>query len=85
MSSYNVEMPSLGMAMDEGQVTTYFVAVGDRVREGDILFEIEAEKVTAEVESPATGVVDEVLIDSGIDVPVGTILLRIVANDGDRE
>jgi pyruvate dehydrogenase E2 component (dihydrolipoamide acetyltransferase) len=70
-------MPSLGMAMDEGQVVKWHVAPGDVVEAGQVILEIESEKTTAEIEAPAGGEVGELLVAAGDTVPVDTILVRI--------
>lgn len=79
-------MPSLGMAMDEGQVVNWHVKPGDAVRAGQIVLEIESEKTTAEIETPVDGVVGDLLVEIGSTVPVDTVLVRIGADlDDARE
>lgn len=76
-------MPSLGMAMDEGQVVAWHVKPGDTVRAGQIVLDIESEKTTAEIETPVGGVVGDLLVEIGATVPVDTVLVRI--GDGSAE
>lgn len=73
-----VRMPSLGMTMEEGRVVAWLVREGQRVSQGQILLEIESEKVAYEVESPADGVVERILVAADATVPVGTPLVRIL-------
>ena len=57
-----VLLPQWGMGMSEGTVVEWKKAVGDKVTEGDIIADIEAEKATQELESPATGVITEIRV-----------------------
>jgi len=72
-----VRMPALGMTMEEGRVVRWLVQEGDRVRRGQAIAEIESEKVSYEVEAPADGVVEKLLVPQGAVVPVGTLLVLI--------
>ena len=51
-----VVMPKLGLVMKEGKITKWIKNEGDMVHEGEILVHIETEKLSAEYESPAAGV-----------------------------
>lgn len=66
-----VTMPQLGMAQDAGIVVTWHVAPGDRVAEGDGLFEVETDKATMTVPANASGYVAALLAGEGEEVPVG--------------
>ena len=72
-----VLLPQWGMGMSEGTVTTWFKKVGDRVTEDEPLAEIEAEKATQELESPATGVLTAIVVAEGEEVKVRTVLAII--------
>ena len=76
-----VLLPQWGMGMSEGTVTAWKKKVGDSVAEGEILAEIETEKVTQELESPATGVLTEILVGESQEAPVRTALAIIEASD----
>ncbi len=76
-----VLLPQWGMGMSEGTVTAWKKKVGDTVSEGEILAEIETEKVTQELESPATGVLTEILVGESQEAPVRTALAIIEASD----
>lgn len=78
----DVTMPKWGMSMQEGDLTTWHVKPGDAVTEGQTLATVETEKVDADVESPCTGTVTELLVDEGATVEVGTVIARIAAEDG---
>ena len=74
-----VRMPSLGMTMEEGKIVAWHVKEGDPVSRGQIMLEIESEKVAYEVEAPADGVVGKILVSADAVVPVGTPLVLILA------
>ena len=72
-------MPSLGADMEAGTLVEWNVKQGDRVRRGDIVAAVETDKGLIEVEIFEDGVVDELLVQQGTRVPVGTVLARINA------
>jgi pyruvate dehydrogenase E2 component (dihydrolipoamide acetyltransferase) len=67
-------MPQLGETVAEGKVTTWFKAIGDAVKPGDNLFEIETDKVSMEVPATAAGVITEIRVGVGEVAPVGAIV-----------
>jgi pyruvate/2-oxoglutarate dehydrogenase complex dihydrolipoamide acyltransferase (E2) component len=73
----DVVMPKWGMSMQEGHLSEWLVAVGDPVAEGQVLANVETEKVEAEIEAPQAGVVAELLVEAGTDVEVGTVIARL--------
>ena len=77
----DIIMPRLGLTMEEGTIVRWHAAEGDRVAQGQVLLDVETDKVTVEVEAPATGVMGSVLVNEGQKVPVGTLLGRIAAED----
>lgn len=76
-----VLLPQWGMGMSEGTVTEWLKKVGDRVEEDEPLAEIEAEKATQELESPATGILSEILVQEGEDAKVRTVVAIIETDD----
>lgn len=70
-------MPSLGADMDFGRVVNWRAAAGDRVTRGAVIVEVETDKGTFEVESPAGGVIGELIVAQGDRVPVGAVLATI--------
>jgi pyruvate dehydrogenase E2 component (dihydrolipoamide acetyltransferase) len=69
-------MPKLGLTMTEGLLAAWKVAPRQKVRQGDTLFVVETEKIANEVDAPADGVIDEILVPAGEVVPVGAVLAR---------
>lgn len=72
-----VRLPQEGMSMQEGTIVKWLAAVGDTVAKGDALAEVETDKVTFEVESPAAGTVTELVAQPGDVVPVREVIARI--------
>lgn len=66
-----VRLPQLGQTMEEGTVVDCRVKVGDEVKKGDVIFEIETDKATLEMESPADGFVKHILVEVDQTLPVG--------------
>src|SRR5262245_46651648 len=65
-----INMPKLGFDMAEGTLIRWVKQVGENINKGDVLAEIETDKATVEVESPASGVVLQHMVDQGTVVPV---------------
>jgi pyruvate dehydrogenase E2 component (dihydrolipoamide acetyltransferase) len=73
----DVLMPQLGETVAEGKIATWFKAVGDAIKPGDNLFEIETDKVSMEVPAITAGVLAEIRVPAGATVPVGAIVAVI--------
>ena len=75
--SYSFRLPDLGEGLTEGEVARWLVAEGDEVAEDDPLVEIQTDKTTVEIPSPAAGPITRILVAAGEVVPVGTVLVVI--------
>ncbi|MGE3976059.1 MAG: dihydrolipoamide acetyltransferase family protein [Nitrospira sp.] len=73
----DIIMPQLGESIAEGTVMKWLIPVGGMIQKDESLLEVETEKVTLEIPSPATGMVNEIIVHEGQTVPVGTLLARI--------
>ena len=80
----DVLMPQLGETVAEGKISTWFKAVGDEIKPGDNLFEIETDKVSMEVPAIAAGVLAEIRVPEGAIAPVGAIVAVISDRAGAR-
>jgi len=80
----DVVMPQLGETVTEGTVSQWFKSVGDTVAAGEILFEIETDKTSMEVEATASGVLAEIRVKAGEAVPVGTSV-AVIRQGGEAE
>ena len=72
-----VIMPALEMAQDTGKVVRWLKSPGDAVKKGEPLVEIETDKVTVEIEAPASGTLRDVTAHEGDVVPVGQAIALI--------
>jgi pyruvate dehydrogenase E2 component (dihydrolipoamide acetyltransferase) len=75
----NVIMPALEMAQETGKVLRWIKSPGDRVIKGESIVEIETDKVTVEIEAPASGILRDITAHAGDVVPVGKTIALIVA------
>ncbi len=74
---YELTVPKMGMDTTEVEILTWMVKVGDNVKKGDPIVEIEFEKATTEIESEESGVVEEILFKEGDIVGIGSVICRI--------
>src|SRR2546428_2821037 len=75
----NVSMPALELAQEAGKVVHWLKRPGDAVQKGEPIVEIETDKVTVEIEAPASGVLRDVTAQPGDVVPVGQTIAVILA------
>ena len=68
---YEMALPRFAHAMTEGEIAQWCKKVGDRVEDGEVLFDIITEKVTIPVESPVSGTIKEITVAEGETVSVG--------------
>ena len=78
--AYEFKLPDLGEGVREGEIARWLVEVGQEVAEDEPLVEIQTDKTTVEIPSPAAGKVSRILVDEGELVPVGTPLVLIGAD-----
>jgi pyruvate dehydrogenase E1 component beta subunit len=77
----DVLMPALSPTMEEGTLAKWHVKVGDNVRSGDVIAEIETDKATMEVEAVDEGVVEALLVPEGTEeVKVNTPIARLAGD-----
>ncbi|MDO5605921.1 MAG: biotin/lipoyl-containing protein, partial [Paracoccus sp. (in: a-proteobacteria)] len=76
-----VRVPALGESVSEATVATWFRLPGDRVEADEMLCELETDKVTVEVPSPAAGILVEVIAAEGATVGIDALLARISDSD----
>jgi pyruvate/2-oxoglutarate dehydrogenase complex dihydrolipoamide acyltransferase (E2) component len=69
-----VEMPNLGHDIDTGKIIAWLKNVGDTVARGDVVAEVETEKVTMEVEAFDAGVLVEIVQDVGAEAATGDVI-----------
>jgi pyruvate dehydrogenase E2 component (dihydrolipoamide acetyltransferase) len=79
--AYEFKLPDLGEGLTEGEIARWLVAEGQEIGEDDPLVEIQTDKTTVEIPSPAGGKVSRILVGEGETVPVGTVLV-VIGGDG---
>ena len=72
-----ITMPKLGLTMEEGTVTYWLVKEGQPVEAGKPLMTVETDKVSIDVEAPASGILLKILVEEGNTVPISTIIAYI--------
>src|ERR1700759_3630753 len=77
----HVEMPQLGETVAEGTITTWYKRVGDRIKAGETLFDVETDKASMEVPAIASGVLSEICVQAGDVAPVGAVVAIIAEKD----
>lgn len=78
-----ITMPKLGFDMAEGTLVRWVKQVGENINKGDVLAEIETDKATVEVESSASGVILQHIVDQGTVVPVNAPI-AVVGAEGEK-
>ena len=81
--AYEFKLPDLGEGLTEGEIARWLVAEGEEIAEDAPLVEIQTDKTTVEIPSPAAGTVARILVAEGQVVPVGTVLV-VIGTDGDE-
>jgi pyruvate dehydrogenase E2 component (dihydrolipoamide acetyltransferase) len=77
--AYEFKLPDLGEGLSEGEIARWLVEEGQEIGEDEPLVEIQTDKTTVEIPSPAGGIVARILVPAGEIVPVGTVLVVIGA------
>lgn len=78
MAIVEVILPKWGLTMEEGVLATWDVQEGDHVFEGQVIAHVETDKVTNELEAPASGIVKNLQYPEGAEgIPVGSRLCEI--------
>jgi pyruvate dehydrogenase E2 component (dihydrolipoamide acetyltransferase) len=72
-----VVMPKMGITMESAKIVAWHKKVGEEVKQGEELFEIETEKSQIPVESAYTGILKEIIVQEGEEAPVDAVLAII--------
>jgi pyruvate/2-oxoglutarate dehydrogenase complex dihydrolipoamide acyltransferase (E2) component len=78
-----VLMPQAGQSMEEGTIVKWHAKVGDRIKKGQIVFEIETDKATMEVEAVDEGRLARIVLDEGGTIAVKQPVAYLAENDAD--
>lgn len=74
-----ITVPAMGESITEGTIFKWHVKEGDAVNQGDVLLELETDKVNLEISAEESGVVEKILRNDGDTVQIGEVLGRISA------
>ena len=81
--SADVILPKWGLTMEDGTVVAWYIDDGDHVVEGEVIAEVETEKVENDLAAPCAGVVALILVDDDETVDVGTVLAVIASDEAE--
>ena len=83
--SVKISMPALSPTMTEGSLTKWLIKVGDQVKAGDVIAEIETDKATMEVEAVDEGKVTKLIVEEGSsNIPVNSNIAILDGDDKDE-
>ena len=82
MAKVDVIMPQMGESIAEGTLTKWLKQIGESIERDEDLFEISTDKVDADIPSPTSGTLVEILVEEGATVEVNTIVARIETEAG---
>src|SRR5689334_3163345 len=82
MAQTEVKMPQMGESIFEGTVTKWLKKKGENVQRDEPLFEISTDKIDTEIPSPASGVLQDILVKEGQTVQINTIVAVIGDGSG---
>jgi pyruvate/2-oxoglutarate dehydrogenase complex dihydrolipoamide acyltransferase (E2) component len=75
--SSTIIMPQLGETVAEGKILIWFKKVGDDIKIGDKLFEVETDKVTVEIEATTAGKLTDIRVGDGVTAKIGAVVAMI--------
>ena len=78
-----ITMPRLSDTMTDGTVATWLKKVGDTIKEGDILAEIETDKATMEVEAVDAGILAKIIVPAGTENVAVNSLIALIIEEGE--
>ncbi len=82
MGRIEIIVPKLGLTIEEVEVLRWTKAEGDVVRAGEVVAEVDADKVEMEIEAPADGTVTQILVAEGATAAVGDVLAILEDGQG---
>lgn len=78
----DIRLPEVGENIKSGTVVNVFVKIGDRVSKGDDLIELETDKASLPVPSPVDGIIKEILVKTGEQAVIGSVIMKAEAVAG---
>jgi len=83
--SINILMPALSPTMTEGKLAKWHVKVGDAVKSGQVLCEIETDKATMEVEAVDEGKVGQIVVPEGTEGVAVNAVIAVLLEEGEKD
>ena len=83
--SINILMPALSPTMTEGKLSKWHVKVGDTVKSGQVICEIETDKATMEVEAVDEGKVGQIVVEEGAEGVKVNAVIAVLLEEGEKE
>ena len=77
-----ISMPALSPTMTEGSLAKWFIKVGDKVKAGDVIAEIETDKATMEFEAVDEGIIGKLLVSEGSEGVKVNSPIAVILDDG---
>ena len=74
---FEMRMPKLTETLVDVKIQSWLVKEGDRVKQGQVICEVETDKVTVEIESLRDGIIQKLLFEEGQEVPVNEVIALI--------
>lgn len=81
--AYEMKMPKYGETMTEGTIFNWFKQEGDQVQKGEVLYQVETDKFSMDVEAEADGVLAKILVGENETAPIGDVV-AIIADEGEE-
>ena len=78
---HEIKMANLGYDMETGKIGSWLKAVGDEVKRGEALVEVETDKTSVEMEALQSGTLAEIVAEVGDEVAVGAVIGYIESAD----
>ena len=76
--AFEIVMPKMGLTMEEGTILSWLKKEGDAVTQGETILQIETDKVTIDIEAPASGRMGAILSPQGATVPIGQVITHVL-------
>ena len=87
MERITIKIPQMGLTTEEVVLEEWLVSVGDHVKKGDAMANLQADKAVIELEAPGAGVIAELLVPADDDelLPIGTPVAVLDQMDGEED
>ncbi|WFU71267.1 biotin/lipoyl-containing protein [Bradyrhizobium sp. CB2312] len=70
----DIILPSSGMGIEEATIVRWLKNIGDKVREGEIIVEVETAKAAVDIEAPVTGILTTIVAPEGVTIEINAVI-----------